>query len=177
MTALPTIPHEQTEGLMRQVFDGFQQELGTVPGPIKLFTASPKAWHVYIQYIDYFRTHPTLPLPAMTCIRFIVSARHGFRACTEFNRLLMDRLELPEAPREAMIADPRKAPLEERERELVAFVADVAEATAIEGLADQDIRLDRLRKLGWADEDIFDATWHGLNMVTLAKLTKAFGEE
>ncbi|MBD3236409.1 MAG: CHAT domain-containing protein [Candidatus Eisenbacteria bacterium] len=175
MTLLTTTDPAKAEGLMKQVFDAFEQELGTVPGPLLLFTASPKAWHVYLQYVDFIRTHPTLPMPLTTCLRYIISKRSGFRACTEFNAMLLDRQGVSVETREAMVEDPQKAPLEERERALLGFVVSAAAAPTPADTPQDAAGLERLRGLGWSDAEIFDATWHGINMLTLARLMQCFG--
>ena len=71
---------------------------------------------------------------------------------------------------ENMQKDPLNAPLDDRDRAMVAFV--VKSIKSPDAVEKQDI--DRLHELGWTDSDILDALAHGTNMIGSSILMKTF---
>jgi uncharacterized protein YciW len=71
---------------------------------------------------------------------------------------------------EAIEKDPSKAPLEDNERAMLAFVIKAIKAP--DTIAKEDI--DQLHDAGWADGDILDALSHGTNMIGSSILMKTF---
>ena len=71
---------------------------------------------------------------------------------------------------EKMEKDPRQAPLDDKDREMVAFVMKAVKTP--DALEKQDV--DRLHDLGWTDNDIMDALAHGTNMIGSSILMKTF---
>ena len=67
-------------------------------------------------------------------------------------------------------ADPLQAPLEDKERQMVAFVMKAIKTP--DAVVKSDV--DRLHDLGWKDGDIIDALAHATNMVGSSILMKTF---
>ena len=61
----------------------------------------------------------------------------------------------------AMQADPNEAPLDPKNKALLLFVLKACDDPHSVTADD----MDRLRNLGWADQDIFEAVAHGARMV------------
>ena len=69
-----------------------------------------------------------------------------------------------------MEKDPLQAPLDDRDREMVAFVMKAVKTPAAVEKED----MDRLHELGWMDSDIMDAMTHATNMIGSSILMKTF---
>ena len=71
---------------------------------------------------------------------------------------------------ETMEIDPLQAPLDDKDRAMVAFVMKAVKTPDV--VEKQDV--DKLHDQGWTDSDILDALAHGTNMVGSSILMKAF---
>ena len=71
---------------------------------------------------------------------------------------------------ENMEKDPLNAPLDDRDRAMVAFVMKAVKSP--DAVEKED--LDQLHELGWVDSDILDALAHGTNMIGSSILMKTF---
>ncbi len=166
------IAPENAEGLMKTVYDSFNDQLGAIPGPIKLFSASPDAWQVYMQYVDFIRNHKTLSAKMKTCLRYIIAKRNGFVSCTDFNAMLLKSQGVDDRIREAMVDNLELAPLSEKEKCLLSFTV----ATIEDPRNSDSQKLTELRNQGWSDSEVFDLTWHGTMMISVGIMAKAFNE-
>jgi alkylhydroperoxidase family enzyme len=75
-----------------------------------------------------------------------------------------------DADLEALKANPENAPLEDFQKALLLFVLKVVKTP--EEVQETDV--EKLREMGWSDQDIFDAAFHGTAMIGASKLYKAF---
>ena len=66
--------------------------------------------------------------------------------------------------------DPRKAPLEDKERAILDFVMKAIKSPDAVEQGD----MDQLHDMGWTDRDILDAMVHATNMVGASILMKTF---
>ena len=71
---------------------------------------------------------------------------------------------------EKMENDPLSAPLDDKDRAMVAFVIKAIKTP--DAVEKQDV--DQLHDLGWTDSDIMDALAHGTNMIASSILMKTF---
>ena len=71
---------------------------------------------------------------------------------------------------EKMENDPLEAPLDDKDRAMVAFVMKAVKTPA--AVEKQD--MDELHEQGWADSDILEALAHGTNMIASSILMKTF---
>ena len=69
-----------------------------------------------------------------------------------------------------MEKDPLQAPLDDKDRAMVAFVIKAIKTP--DAVEKQDV--DQLHDLGWTDSDIMDAMAHGTNMIASSILMKTF---
>ena len=69
-----------------------------------------------------------------------------------------------------VVEDPLQAPLEDKDRAMLAFVMKAIKTP--DAVAEEDMT--QLRDLGWTDTDILDALTHGTNMIGSSILMKAF---
>jgi len=71
---------------------------------------------------------------------------------------------------EKLRAHPEQAPLEEAQKELLLFVLKAVKSPEKVSKAD----VEKLHQLGWTDQNIFDAVYHGAHMVGMSIIYKAF---
>ena len=79
---------------------------------------------------------------------------------------------MSDADLENLKADPENAPLEEFQKKMLLFVLKVVKSP--EDVSKDDI--EKLRQLGWSDEHIFDAAFHGASMAAPSILYQAFSK-
>ena len=87
-----------------------------------------------------------------------------------FNTNFLMMQGMSEEDIEKIEKDPLQAPLEDKERDMLAFVMKAIESP--DGVEKADI--DHLHDQGWTDNDILDALTHGTNMIGSSILMKAF---
>jgi hypothetical protein len=113
----------------------------------------------YWQSIQHFSQHPNLGFGLLSSIRYLVAQQHDYQFCTGFNRNMLK-----------MQGDPLQAPLDDKDRAMVAFVIKAIKTP--DAVEKQDV--DQLHDLGWTDSDIMDAMAHATNMIASSILMKTF---
>ena len=166
MFLLNTVAQGEAQGKIKEAYDMFQ---GPVPAPLLLLSASPGMFERQVGYIQYYMGHKALSFPLLAAIRFISSDECGHEFCQDFNRKFLLQIGMSNEEIDAMKADPSTAPLEDKERAMLVFVARALKAPKSVTQAD----VDALRAEGWADSDILDALSHGANMIASAVIFNA----
>lgn len=161
---------ENAEGAVKEVYDVFQKTMGIIPSPMALLSASPEAFKLGWASLQYFMKHPTLNFAILSAIRYLVAKEYDYAYCTSFNKEFLKKQGLSDDDITDMTQDPLKAPLEDRERDLLAFVIKAIKTPDAVDQSD----MDGLRALGWTDSDILDAVLHGSSMIGPSILMKAF---
>ena len=77
---------------------------------------------MYWQSIQHFSQHPNLGFGLLSSIRYLVARQYDYVFCTGFNRNLLKMQGLSDEDIEKMENDPLNAPLDDRDRAMVAFV-------------------------------------------------------
>jgi alkylhydroperoxidase family enzyme len=170
MAIIKTHTPETAEGEVKEILETVQGMMNMIPGPMELASASP--WMIKNMWgsVQYFSQHPNLGFGLLSAIRYLVARETDFTFCTGFNKNFLQLQGMTEEDIEKMAADPTQAPLEDKDRALLAFVAK-----AIKNPGDVDQGdMDHLHDLGWADQDILEAMAHGANMVASGILMKTF---
>jgi hypothetical protein len=170
MTLIKTVEPEKAQGQVKEVFDTLQENIGMVPAPMQLASASPGLLNLRWQYLQYYSQHPTLGFGLLSSIRYLVSQQINFAFCTSLNKNFLMQQGMSEKDIKELEKDPSQAPLEDHERAMLTFVIKAIEAA--DAVTQQDV--DQLREMGWADGDILDALEHGTNMIGSSILMKAF---
>jgi uncharacterized peroxidase-related enzyme len=172
MSYLKTVSPEDATGQVAEVYKPVMEMVGMVPAPLQLMSASPNLLVIQKQIIDYYGAHPTLSQGLLALIRLLVSEELQYEYCISFNSNILKMVGIASDDQlAAVMADPRQAPLEEKEKALLALVLKVC-ANPEEV---QESEIQDLRDLGWEDPDIMDAVSHGLMMVQGGILAKAVG--
>jgi len=170
MTIIQTISPEKAEGETKKIYDTMLQNVGVVPSPLQLASASPGMLNFSWESIKYYSQHPTLGFALLSTIRFMVAEHLKYIFCTDFNKNILKKQGLSDEDIEEMLKDPQKAPLEDNEQALLGFVMKAIKSP--DAVKQQD--MDQLHDLGWTDRDIMDAVVHGTNMVGASILMKTF---
>ncbi len=170
MALIQTVDPGKAEGKAKEIYDFMQQNVGVIPAPLQLASASPWMMDSVWQSIQYYSQHPTLGFGLLSSIRYLVAQQYDYVFCTGFNRNLLKMQGLSDEDIEKMENDPLNAPLDDKDRAMVAFVMKAVKTP--DAVEQQD--MDELHAQGWADSDIMDALAHGTNMIASSILMKTF---
>jgi hypothetical protein len=170
MFILNHVKPEEASGKVAQAYGVIPPEI-PVPEPLQMMSASPDLAFLQSNVIRYFRSQEKLDLGLLATIRYLVASEFDYPYCQNFNAgLLQQAGGMSAADLDAMKDHPEKAPLEESQKELALFVLKAVKTPEKVTAAE----VERLRQLGWSDQNIFDATYHGAYMVTISIVHKAF---
>ena len=170
MALIQTIEPEKAEGQAKEIYDFMKENAGVVPAPLQLASASPWLLDMYWQSIQHFSQHPNLGFGLLSSIRYLVSQQYDYAFCIDFNRKMLSMQGLSEDDIAKMEKDPLQAPLDDKDRAMVAFVMKAIKTP--DTVEKQDV--EQLHDLGWTDSDIMDAMAHGTNMIASSILMKTF---
>jgi hypothetical protein len=141
-----------------------------VPDPLVMMSASPDLALLQSNIMRYFIGQEKLDMGLLATIRYLVAAEYNYPWCLNFNAHLLQMAGgMSPAELEKMRANPESAPLEEFQKELVLFVLKALKTP--EKVTQAEV--EKLRQLGWTDQNIFDAVYHGATMVAMSYMFKA----
>jgi alkylhydroperoxidase family enzyme len=170
MALIQTVNPENADGKAKEIYDTMQKTIGLIPAPMQLASASSWMMDMMWQSVQYFSQHPNLGFGLLSSIRYLVAREYDYAFCTGFNKNFLMMQGMSEADIEKIVDDPLQAPLEDRERDMLAFVMKAIKTPDAVGKED----MDHLREQGWTDTDILEALAHGTNMIGSSILMKAF---
>jgi len=170
MFKLDTVRPEDATGKVAEAYSVFPEGM-PVPEPLVLMSASPELAHLQSQIIHYYMTHTKLDMGLLAMIRYLAASELDYSFCIKLNAGLLKMAGgLSDEDLEALKADPQKAPLEASQKALMQFVLKVIKTP--DRVEEKDVKA--LREMGWTDQDIFDAAFHGASMISASKLYRAF---
>jgi len=161
MPLIQTTPPEKAEGKLAELYAEAEAMFGMVPDSVKLLGVSPAILDNQLQFVGHYRTHPTLSHPLLASIRMLVSKACHSPFCQRVNSGLLLKAGFTEDQIAAMQADPKAAPLSEKDKALLMLVLKATDDP--HSVTADDV--DRVRSAGWSEVDIFDAVAHGARMV------------
>lgn len=170
MALIQTIEPEKAEGKIKEIYDFMQKNAGVIPAPLQLSSASPWMLDMVWQSIQYYTEHPNLGFGVLSTIRYLVAQQYNYAFCTNFNKNFLKLQGMTDDDIQKIEEDPMQAPLDDKDRAMVAFVMTAIKSPETVGQED----MDRLHELGWSDSDIMDALSHGTNMIGSSILMKTF---
>jgi len=170
MALIQIVAPDKAEGQVKEIYDFMQKNAGVIPAPLQLASASPKMLDSVWQSIQYYSKHPSLGFGLLSSIRYLVAQQYDYAFCTGFNKNMLKMQGLSDEDIEQMEKDPLQAPLDDKDRAMVAFVMKAVKTP--DAVEKQD--LDELHEQGWTDSDILDALAHGTNMIASSILMKTF---
>jgi len=170
MALIQTVKPENADGVIKQGYDLFMKNIGIIPKPMEMMSASPALFELQLKRIGYFSTHPSLSFSLLAHIRYLVAHNLNYGFCMDFNKSVLKKQGLTEEDIRAMEADPSKSLLEEKENAMLAFVINAVKAPG--SVTREDI--DGLKALGWEERDMVDALAQGVSMIDHAIMMQAF---
>ena len=170
MALIQTVSPENAQGDAKEIYDTMQKNIGMIPAPMQLASASPWLMKIMWQSVQYYTQHPNLSFGLLSTIRYLVAQQYDYAFCTSFNKNFLMMQGMSEEDIQKVVEDPLQAPLEDKDRAMLAFVMKAIKTP--DAVAEEDMK--QLRDLGWTDTDILDALTHGTNMIGSSILMKAF---
>lgn len=170
MAIIKTIEPNEATGKVAEIYKQFESLMGFVPNAFKVTALNPALLANATQFLQVYFQHQTLSPKLLALIRLLVSIEEKCEYCITVNSgMLMQNGMKPEEI-EAVKTDPTQAPLEEKEKELLLFVLKAVRES--HSTSQDDI--EKLRKLGWSDKEIYEATFHGASQVASDTILNAF---
>ena len=170
MALIQTVSPEKAEGEVKEIYDTMQKNIGMIPDPLQLASASPWMLGMMWQSVQYYTQHPNLGFGLLSTIRYLVAQQNDYAFCTNFNKNFLLMQGMSEDDIEKIVEDPLQAPLDDKDRAMLAFVMKAINTPDL--VEEND--MEKLHDLGWTDTDILDALTHGTNMIGSSILMKAF---
>ncbi|MEJ2023558.1 MAG: hypothetical protein P8Y00_00790 [Deltaproteobacteria bacterium] len=170
MALINTVSPEKAEGKMKEANDMLIKNLGIVPRPLEMMSASPAIFGQQLQRIQYYTNHPTLSFALLSHIRYLVAHNLKYSFCMDFNKHILKKQGLEDNDIYQMEADPTKSLLEEKDSAMLAFVVKAVKAPS-SVKADE---INRLKEMGWEDRDLVDALAYGVNMIDHSIMMEVF---
>jgi alkylhydroperoxidase family enzyme len=173
MPLINTVSPEKAQGTIKEAYDMFMENIGLIPKPMEMMSASPALFELQLRRITYLRQHPKLSFPLLAHIRYLVARNLDYPYCTDFNKMILKKQGLSDEDLRRMEADPSQSLLEADESAMLAFVVKAVRTPG--EVTPEEIA--RLRELGYADRDIMDALAQGVSMIDHAIMMQVFQME
>jgi hypothetical protein len=169
MFRLSHVSPDQASGQVAEVYNLFPAGVPK-PLPLQMYSASPGLMSAQGEVIKHYLSHQNISFHLLALIRFLVSCHEKYEFCTKFNGEILKQSGMSGEDLAAIQKDPTKAPIEDNERALLAFVMKAVKEPG--SVNDEDISA--LKDMGWPESDIFDAVFLGTTMVANRILTTVF---
>jgi len=173
MALIKLVEQKDATGKVAEIYQNMMNTMGFIPNAFKLFSPSEHVLEQQVSNLNYFFRHPKLGGKLLSFIRLMVSDQEKCVYCVGMNtNILFQYGVLPEMIHE-ILKDHDKVPLEENEKALLFFILKVVKNS--NAIVQEDV--DVLRKLGWTDGEILEATYHGATQVGVDMIFNAFKVE
>jgi hypothetical protein len=170
MALIQTVDPEKAEGEVKEIYDALNANIGMIPAPMELSSASPWIMKNMWGSVQYFTQHPNLGFGVLSTIRYLVAEEYDYAFCINFNKNFLKMQGMSEEDIQKTSQDPSQAPLDDKDRAMVAFVMNAIKDP--NSMNQKDV--DQLYGHGWDDRDILDAMSHAASMVSASILMKTF---
>lgn len=170
MALIKTVDPEKAEGDVKEVYDALKKNIGVIPSPMELASASPWMMKTMWHSIRYYTRHPNLGFGLLSTIRYLVAEEYDYAFCINFNKNFLKMQGMSEEDTQKITQDPAQAPLDDKDRAMLTFVMSAIKTP--DAVTQEDV--DHLHIFGWEDGDILDALSHGTSMIGASILMKTF---
>ena len=170
MALISTDSPENAEGSIKEAYEMFMKNIGMIPKPMEMMSASPALFDIQLQRIRYFSKHPTLGFPLLAHIRDLVAHNLNYAFCMDFNRHVLKKQGISDDDIRKMEADPSESMLEEKDSAMLAFVVKAVKDPA--SVTADDVK--KLKDMGWKDRDMVDALSQGVSMIDHSIMMQVF---
>jgi len=140
---------------VQALFDKANERLGFVPNVLRVYALRPnhlELWNAF--YDDLMRGESALSREQREMIAVVVSTTNRCHYCIVSHSAYLRKLTGDPLLVEQLRTNYKYADLEPRDRAMLDFAVKLTEASSTCTEAD----IERLREVGWADEDIMDIT-------------------
>lgn len=173
MAIIKTIDPKEATGKVAAIYDHFISKFGMVPNAFKVTSSSEFLLSMQASNLSYYMQHPTLKPKLLSFIRMLVSVKHQCEYCVNMNTGMLLNSGVSMDDIQATKANPENAPMEGKDVAMLVFVLKVIGNS--NEISEND--LDKLRKLGWSDTEILEATFHGTSQIGTDMIFNAFKVE
>ncbi|SHO42882.1 carboxymuconolactone decarboxylase family protein [Desulfopila aestuarii] len=170
MALISTVAPEEATGIIKEGYDMFFKNVGSIPRPMEVLSCSPALFELQLKRIGYFAKHPKLSFALLSHIRYLAAHSLNYSFCMDFNRHMLKKQGLADEDIQAMEKDPAKALLEENEIAMLVFVMKAMKtpgSTTTEDIA-------QLKALGWEEKEMVEALAQGVGMIDHSIMMEAF---
>jgi alkylhydroperoxidase family enzyme len=161
MALIQITPPEKAEGKLAELYKEVETMFGIVPSGVQLLGVSPGILDNQIAIMGHFHGHSTLSTPLLAMIRMMISNACKSKYCVGLNNRILQGAGFSQDQVDAALADPKNAPLNEKDKALLLFVLKACDNP--HSTVQEDV--DGLKSLGWSETDIFEAVAHGARAV------------
>ena len=162
---------ENATGVVAKNYDRAKEIVGFIPSLCEFMSINPYLQTKHMDYIETIISHPTLSGKLFASIRLLVSNDSSCDYCVDFNESMLTNVFDVTAEEITIMKDnPSLSPLDDKEKALLLFVIKSTKDSL--STTDEDITL--LKSRGCSEIEIYDATYHGANMVAGDIMINAF---
>jgi len=162
------------EDKVNEILGNIEKHLGFVPDGLRLFSISPPLLETFVGNMGYFNMGGTQLPPTLTAmIRYQVSWDVGCHYCIELNEGFLSNLGVNLDEVRASRGNPGAAPLSDKEKSLLMLAIKSVDTPDEVNQAD----MDKVKKQGWEDREIFDAIVQAANNRAFNYVLKTFNIE
>ena len=154
---------------VEKVYNSFLENVGAIPPPFLIYSASPAIQSIQAQLITYFREGSGLSPLLTALIRYLTAVMLDLEPCIEFNTRVLTAHGLTEEQIEGVRVNPATAPIGEKDGWMLAYVIKSVQSPE----SDLEGHVNKLREMGWTDIDVFDALYIACMMVGMERMMKA----
>jgi len=139
----------------------FMKNLGVIPGPLEMMSASPAIFNQQLQRIHYNTDHPTLSFALLSHIRYLVAYDIRIQLLLQFQQTYSAKTGDGRGRYQANRSGSEKIIVGRKESAMLPFVVKtVKDPNSVK--ADEVLQF---KEMGWEDKDLVDAVAHGVNMI------------
>lgn len=173
MTLLKQINETEANDVVKQVYQGFTQNIGRVPNVVKFHSVSPTIFPYLMGMVNEFSNHPTIDPILVSYLRMLVSHKYAGEYCVKFQSFLIKNRGESHQNITQAIKNPQSIKMDEKRKELLLFALDV-----VCGHPDNiEDRIQHVKSLGWTDSDIYELCFLGGLQKGMVPLIKGFKVE
>jgi uncharacterized peroxidase-related enzyme len=171
---LPIVSESEATGETAHLYEEIREHFGFgfVPDVFQLPGARPAFLRTFWSGFRSMFTEGVLPQETKELIAVYVARDAGCSYCVDAHVLFLDLIgaspEVAEAVREAAVDD---MPVDGKVRELLRFVQRIDH----EAYKIVDADVERLRDMGWTDDELLEAIWTACLFNAIVRLVNTFG--
>ncbi len=169
MFMLNYVTPEHAEGVTAEIYNFFPKRMG-VPAPMQLLSVSPELLQIQADSIGHFMRQGEIEHSVLAAIRYLAARLFDYDYCRQLNEKMLMAQGMTKQELEVMWTNPLDSPFDKNENALLAFVVKSLKNPM--EIAQDDI--EQLKKMGWPEKAIFEATAHGSAMQAHGTLFKTF---